>query len=73
MRVGFIAVIFDPRNLGFQQSDPLCQFILRIGREVFTGQLASGVAARSWTVIFIHFESILGKALAVNVLDGYLR
>ena len=64
---GCIAVFAHTLYLGFQQADAFAQFVLRIGSEVFGGQLARGIALGAGKVAFIHRLSVSqASALAVN-------
>ena len=53
MRRNLVAVGLDPGDLGLEQDNAFCQFVLRIGIKALPGQLASGIAARTGQII-IH-------------------
>lgn len=60
-RIGGGAVLLDASiagpdsiDLGFEQFDPLGQFVLRIRVEAFLRQLAGGIAPRARKVIHVH-------------------
>lgn len=52
MRRRFLAMRLHPRNLRFEQSNPLSQFILRVGCQVFTSQPAGGITLEAGSVVF---------------------
>ena len=47
MRRGGEAVLFNPRDLAFEEMNPLGQLVLRIRAEVLARQLAGSVAFRA--------------------------
>lgn len=49
---GFVAVRLDPRDFGFEQSDPFAQLAYRIRIEAFRRKQASGVDLGPGEVIF---------------------
>jgi hypothetical protein len=71
MSRGSVAVRLDPGDLGAEQLDALGQFVLRIGREVFGGELARGVAPGAGKIVEVHRApaSQAGR-LAVNPTWG---
>ena len=54
MRLGMGAVAAHTRDLGFEESDPLRQLVLRIGREILFREERGGIACASWPVVFVH-------------------
>ena len=51
---GLIAVLFDPGDFGFEQSNPRGQFVLRIRRKVLACEPAGGVSFGAGEVGVFH-------------------
>ena len=61
------AVRFDACDLALEQGYAFLQFILRVGAEIFGGELARGVAFGAWTIVVFHCPSTIPLVpVAVN-------
>lgn len=56
MSTCLVAMCPHPLYLGFEQSDPLCQFVLRVRCKVFPGQLAGGVPFGAREIKVVHYR-----------------
>lgn len=64
---GLVPVRFHPHNLSLKAGNPLIQFGLRIGGEVFARKAARCIALGPRQITFIHqYAASQGNRLAVN-------
>ena len=71
---GLVAVGRDAGNLGLKQRDPLREFSLRVGGEVFARKAARCIALGPRQIAFIHHGAASqGNGLAVNPGERYAR
>jgi hypothetical protein len=69
---GFASMGGDPRNLRFEQGNPLPQFGLRIGAEILGREATRRVPSGSREIGFFHCRAASqAKRLAVNRQGGY--
>jgi hypothetical protein len=65
---------YDPLDFSLKQRNPLTQFGLRIGREIFRSEATRSIAFGPWAIRFFHWHvASQAKRLAVNQRDGYSR
>ena len=51
MRTGSFAMDLDPRDLGFEEGDPIRQFVERVRGQVFSGQPAGGIQGNAGEIV----------------------